>query len=98
MQSLASLVIVAISFLALSFSTARAASNFDGPAELPRVTVKSSMSNTPTPGSIISVRPGQDLQAVLDRASCGDTIELQAGAIFTGRYTLRALQCDDTHW
>ena len=98
MQSFASFLIVAISFLALSFSTAWAKSNFDGPAELPRVTVASSMADTPAPGSIVSVRPGDDLQSALDSAFCGDTIELQAGAVFTGRFLLRAKQCDAGHW
>jgi len=31
------------------------------------------------------------------RASCGDTIELQAGATF-GKLLLPAKQCDDSHW
>ena len=34
MQSFASLLIVAVSFMALSFSAAWAKGNFDGPAEL----------------------------------------------------------------
>jgi hypothetical protein len=99
MQSFASFLIIAISFLALSFSsTAWAGSNFDGPAELPRATVASSMGDTPAPGSIISVRAGDNLQAALDRAFCGDTIELQAGAVFTGRFLVRAKSCDAGHW
>src|SRR6266550_6204311 len=98
MQSVASSVIIAISFLAFSFSTAWAKSNFDGPAELPRATVASSMGDTPAPGSIISVRAGDNLQAALDRAFCGDTIELQAGAVFTGRFLVRAKSCDAGHW
>ncbi len=98
MQSFASLSLMAVSFLVFAFSPAWAKGNFDGPAELPRVTVASSMADTPAPGSIVSVRPGDDLQAALDNAFCGDTIELQAGATFTGRFLLRAKSCDAGHW
>jgi hypothetical protein len=97
MQSFASLLMIAISFMGLSFSAAWA-KGFDGPAELPRITVASSMADTPAPGSIIAVRSGGNLQAALDNAFCGDTIELQAGATFTGRFLLRAKQCDNGHW
>jgi Putative Ig domain len=75
-----------------------AGSNFDGPAELPRVTVPSTMADTPAPGSIVNVNAGGDLQGALNHASCGDIIELQAGATFTGRYTLPAKGCDGDHW
>ena len=78
-------VALIISVLFLMFSRqANASSKFDGPAELPRVTVPSSLDSTPAPGSIVSVRAGGDLQAALNNAFCGDTIELQAGATFTG--------------
>ena len=98
MQSFASLLMIAISFITLSFSAAWARGNFDGPAELPRIAVASSMADTPAPGSIIAVRSGGNLQAALDNAFCGDTIELQAGAIFSGRFLLRAKNCDSGHW
>jgi hypothetical protein len=76
---------------------AQAPNDHDGPAELPRAYVKSSLSETPAPGKIIQVRAGEDLSQVLDRASCGDTIELQAGATFN-RLVLPAKKCDDSHW
>ena len=72
--------------------------NYDGPAELPRVTVPTAMSDTPTPGSIISVNAGDDLQAALHNASCGDVIELQAGATFSGQFMVPAKKCDINHW
>jgi hypothetical protein len=72
--------------------------NFDGPAELPRVTVPSAMANTPAPGSVISVNAGGDLQSALNNAQCGDTIELQAGATFTGQFVVPAKSCDINHW
>lgn len=75
-------------------------SNFDGPAELPRVYLNTTLADTPAPGSTITVKAGDDLQAVLDNASCGDTIALQAGATFVTRwrYLLPTKNCDDQHW
>ena len=98
MYSFASIFMITISFLIISISPASAKTGFDGPAELPRVTVASSLANTPSPGSIVTVAAGGNLQAALDNARCGDTIELKAGATFTGRFTLNAKACDSTHW
>jgi hypothetical protein len=78
--------------------TVIASGNFDGPAELPRVTVPSAMSDTPAPGAAIAVNAGGDLQSALDSAVCGDVIELQAGATFTGTFTVPAKNCDINHW
>jgi hypothetical protein len=78
--------------------TPSTAGNFDGPAELPRVYVQSDLASTPAPGSVISVPTGGDFQKALDRATCGDTISLQAGASYTGRFNLPARNCDDAHW
>ena len=74
------------------------ANGFDGPAELPRIYIQSAMSNTPAPGSTITVNSGGNLQSALNSASCGDTIQLQAGATFTGTFTFPAKTCDDNHW
>ncbi len=79
-------------------ATVLAGSNFDGPAELPRVTVPSAMSDTPAPGSVITVKAGDNLQLALNNAQCGDVIELQAGATYSSLLTLPAKQCDDQHW
>src|SRR6266853_394719 len=78
--------------------TVVAGSNFDGPAEPPRVTVPSAMSDTPAPGSVITVNAGGDLQSALNNAHCGDAIHLQAGATFTGKFIVPAKNCDDNHW
>jgi len=72
--------------------------NFDGPAELPRTTMQSTMAETPAPGNTITVPAGANLQAVLNEANCGDTIQLQAGATFNGLFTLPAKNCDDSNW
>jgi Putative Ig domain len=78
--------------------TVAPATGYDGPARLPITTVASSMADTPAPGTVISVDAGGDVQAALDSAHCGDTIELQAGATFTGTFRFPALGCDANHW
>jgi hypothetical protein len=71
---------------------------FDGPAELPRVSISTAMANTPAPGHTITVNAGGNLQSALNSASCGDTILLQAGATFSGQFTFPSKSCDDGHW
>ena len=75
-----------------------AASTYDGPAELPRVYMNTALINTPALGRVTILNAGESLQAALNNASCGDTIELQAGATFTGLFTFPAKSCDDSHW
>jgi hypothetical protein len=72
--------------------------SYDGPAELPRVYLQTSMADTPAPGKTIVVNAGGDLQSALDSAACGDTVTLQAGAAFYGNYNFAAKGCDDQHW
>jgi Putative Ig domain len=72
--------------------------NVDGPAELPRVYVKSSVADTPAPGVTHPVKTSASLQSALNSAKCGDTIELQAGTTFTGAFAFPAKNCDDNHW
>ncbi|MBI3475375.1 MAG: hypothetical protein HY010_06565 [Acidobacteria bacterium] len=74
------------------------AQSYDGPAQLPITTVASSMADTPAPGSIITVNAGEDLQAALNSVQCGNTIQIQAGATFTGKFRFPAVKCDDQHW
>src|SRR5579862_4144788 len=74
------------------------ASTTDGPAALPQVLVSTAMANTPTPGITTRVNSGDNLQAALNNARCGDTIELEAGATFTGVFTFPNKACDDEHW
>ena len=78
-------------------SDTAASGDHDGPAELPRALVASSLPDTPAPGKVISVQAGEDLSQVLQQASCGDTIKLQAGATF-GRLLLPDKKCDDSDW
>lgn len=84
--------------LSVDVSTSTSSGNFDGPAELPRATMQSALSDTPAPGAVISVPAGGSLRTAIAGASCGDTIELQAGAVFDGQTVLPALACDDQHW
>jgi hypothetical protein len=71
---------------------------FDGPAELPRVYIKSALADTPAPGKVWRIKEGDSVQQALNRAACGDVVELQAGATFDGSISLPAKSCDDNHW
>jgi len=71
---------------------------FDGPAELPRVLVKSSLADTPAPGHVRLVQPSHNLQKAIDAAECGDTLKLQPGAVFQGLFRFPNKSCDDAHW
>jgi len=81
--------------LAVTNSTACA---YDGPAELPCVYLSTTMADTPAPGATVNVAANGNLQDALNSATCGEVLELQAGAMFTGKFTLPALSCDDQHW
>jgi hypothetical protein len=79
-------------------STVPQSNNFDGPAELPRQHVKSSSNDTPAGGKTWMVHSGESVERVLASAACGDIIQLQAGATFTGNFVLPEKSCDDSHW
>ncbi len=79
-------------------STQSSVKNFDGPAELPREYVKSSLKDTPAGGKIWMVHSGENLEQALASASCGDVVQLQAGATFSGNFVIPAKTCDDSHW
>ena len=78
-------------------SNASKSEGFDGPAELPRSDVVSSLRATPAPGKILKVGAGENPSQALSKASCGDTIQLQAGATFSS-LVLPEKNCDDSHW
>jgi Putative Ig domain len=73
-------------------------SGYDGPAQLPIATVPSAMADSPAPGTVINVNAGGNLQTALNNAQCGDIIQLQAGATFTGKFSVPAKNCDINHW
>ncbi len=72
--------------------------NFDGPAELPRIYIKTSLADAPAPGKIRLVKQGDNLQEAINSAGCGDTLQLQAGSVFQGLFRLPNKSCDDAHW
>jgi hypothetical protein len=72
--------------------------SFDGPAELPREYVKSSLQDTPASGKTWMIRSGESFERVLASASCGDVIQLQAGATFSGNFVVPNKSCDNSHW
>jgi hypothetical protein len=76
----------------------RSSGAFDGPAELPRVYVKSSLADTPAPGRTRLAKDMNDLEKAIKESQCGDTIKLAARATFAGRLRLPAKPCDDAHW
>ena len=84
--------------LTLAVSSSSSASNFDGPAELPRVYMSTALANTRASGKVTQVNAGGDFQAALNNAGCGDTIQLQAGATFSGVFKFPSKLCDDAHW
>ncbi len=79
-------------------SKAGAERKFDGPAELPREYVESDLKDSPASGRAWTVHSIQDLNEALAKSSCGDTIRLQASAVFSGNIVLPAKNCDDAHW
>jgi len=90
--------IIALALLLVVCAPLLSAGTFDSVAELPRVTVLSSLASTPAPGKAWHLAAGADLQATLNAVSCGDTIFLQAGAVFTGNFNFQAKNCDNSHW
>ncbi len=65
---------------------AQAPAGGDGSPETPRVYLDTTYA-APS-GKTIEVKAGGDFQAALDRAKPGDVISLEAGATFTGNFTL----------
>jgi hypothetical protein len=94
------LLFVCIGWLASSplISAQSIGKKFDGPAELPREFVRSSLKDTPTSGKTWNADSDQSLKKALANAACGDVIDLQAGATFSSNLTLLAKNCDDSHW
>ncbi|PYX37970.1 MAG: hypothetical protein DMG75_05315, partial [Acidobacteria bacterium] len=92
------LILVFISFAQSPGRSSSEPDRFDGPAELPRIYLKTSVADTPAPGKTWRVKDHGSVGDVLGRANCGDTIELQAGETYDGHVELPNKSCDDTHW
>jgi hypothetical protein len=69
-----------------SWASTITASQVAGEAEIPRVFLNTVY--TPPSGVTITVRAGESLQAAINAALPGDEIVLEAGATFTGNFTL----------
>jgi hypothetical protein len=69
----------------------------DGPAELPKTCYYTGLDGTPSPGKQIRVASGSDLSAAVDKAECGDTLLLAAGASFSSKGFPKK-KCDDQHY
>src|SRR5579864_473577 len=71
----------------------------DGPAYLPKECIYTAISGTPSPGRVVYLPSGANLQAAIDNASCGETLLLQAGGVWrTGQIMFPAKPCDNYHW
>src|SRR5579863_1990877 len=93
-----SLLLLSLSAVATQSPAPPNSPTFDGPAELPRQYVKSSLTDTPAGGKTWMVHAGENFQQALANASCGDVIQLEAGATFNGNFVLPQKSCDDSHW
>jgi hypothetical protein len=60
--------------------------------------MKSSLADTPAPGKVHRLDENGNLQQAFDTATCGDIIELPAGASFVGHFRIPQKPCDDAHW
>lgn len=58
--------------------------------DLPQVLLDTAVASTPSAGGTIHVASGGDLQAALNSAVPGDTITLEAGASFSGNFSIPA--------
>ncbi len=75
------------------------AATYDGPAQLPRACVYTGLDGSPSPGKATFVAAGGDVVAAVKAASCGETINLQAGATFTLKSpAFPSKNCDSQHW
>jgi hypothetical protein len=77
------------------------AANFGGNdtvAALPQACINTALASTPSLGKVTLVPPGGNVQSAINAAACGDVIQLQAGATFTGTFQLPNKGCDAQHW
>jgi hypothetical protein len=70
----------------------------DTVAALPQACLNTALSSTPSLGNVTLVPAGGSIQSAINAAACGDVIQLQAGATFTGTFSLPNKSCDSQHW
>jgi hypothetical protein len=71
---------------------------YDGPAELPIDCINTAIANTPSPGAVVNVPEGADLDSFYAAAQCGDILLLAHGSVWTGPFNFASKNCDDGHW
>jgi hypothetical protein len=69
----------------------------DGPAALPNKCLNTSLANTPSSGTVVTVQPNQ-LQSAYNSAHCGDVLQLAHGQTWSGTPSFASKNCDDQHW
>jgi len=69
----------------------------DGVAELPKSCYYTGLDGTPSPGKQTQVRADADLTGAVEKAKCGDTLLLPAGAVYEIK-DFPAKKCDDDHY
>src|SRR2546430_17691621 len=69
----------------------------DGPATLPQSCFYTAMSATPSPGRVIRVSAGSDLQGSINKAPCGERLGFGAGATHPGAFCFPARGCAARH-
>ncbi len=70
----------------------------DGPAALPQRCLNTALANTPSPGAVVPLAAGQNLQTAYNTISCGTTLLLAHGASWDAPFNFSAKGCDDQHW
>jgi PKD repeat protein len=70
----------------------------DGPADMPIKCMNTSLANTPSPGAVITLGAGGNLQAAYNALQCGQTLSLAHGVTWKGPVQFAPKNCDDQHW
>lgn len=70
----------------------------DGPAILPTKCINSALVNTPSPGPVVNLVAGGNLQAAYNALICGQTLSLAHGSTWNGPFQFNSKGCDNQHW
>ena len=101
-RAITTVVMVTVSLFSMPYTTrsvndlgfrTRSSAAHKSSIELPRIFINTTF--VPSNGNTLLVPAGGNLQMALDRAKCGDTVQLAMGATFTGNYVFRANSCTD---
>ena len=71
----------------------------DGPSTLPQACIYTARAGSPSPGTVRLAVTAADLTADLAASACGDVVELTAGNVYSGTFTIpNPGACDSAHW